>query len=1202
MTSIRTTTTVLLVALCLVAAGQASDGMAATYYVSPSGNDAGAGSSGDPWRTLQKAANTLQPGDEVRVADGNYAGFYTTRNGTAVAPIVFRAEGSHVVLDADNSSTPDIINVEGHDYTQIIGFYVEGGSRAGIRVVEATGCIVRDCVAGPNQKWGIFTAFTPQIQIIDNVCFASNEQHGIYVSNSRTADDNQVIRGNECFGNGQNGIQLNGDCFSGGDGIISGALIEDNFVHDNNWKGFSLISVRNSIIQNNVVCNNGVAGAGAGGIHLADEPGCDNPSNNNLVVNNTIIEFGIVCMRLNNNAAGNTVFNNLTVSRDLSRTIVDEDGGNAIDSASNLRLTSTAGLFVDESSNDYHLAPASAAGNAGTGSFDGRNAPARDFEGDARPSGGGYEVGADEYAGGGGSDVTAPSVALTAPSDGAAVSGTIAVSADASDNVQVEGVQFTVGGVDLGAEDLTVPYQVAFNTTAVSDGPAVLAARARDAAGNSASSAPVTVTVSNGPSQGGILPTHPRLAPTSAHLSMLRAKACYDNNGNPLGGCSPTGDWNAFVAWLDDGSAYYKPTASEYLLAYLVTLDQTYAQRAISDADATIADMSEERSDSFLYVYKYVKSVAMVYDILYDQLSSSKRTAYINYMNQVMTELWNHDNNPYYTWTGWGTNMPGNNYYYSFMLATACAGLALYNENPSPPSLPFDGTTYNDIYEFFQAKVNDQMIPQLNSYGEGGGWHEGVNYRLGSYMHMFEMFKLLRDAGGPDLFRDINFARQSLYYQLYILQPGNGYLYPGGDLARESSMAVCPYDRVVMLLLADGLRGDIESQYAQYWLDNVFTSMPSGWRFLFGSEFELYQNVPGRNFSELPLGYLAKGLDFVNSRSSWSSDAVSASFISADRIESHQHYDQNSFVIYKNGWQAPDAVTYSHTGIIQGTDTHNTILVDGWGQRFGEGTGNIIKYELTGEYSYAVGDAHDAYYGGEYGRKDMGDPPLLTHFDREFVHALPDFVVVFDRITPVNPNSEIKYLIHSHSRPSVQGAMITSSEGGGKLFHKTLLPANATFNVVSENHGLDGALSSYRVEIEPPSPTANHLQLNVMYTGSSSASSMPVTELFTTTSDNMVGTKFDAGGSDAIFLFSKDPAGSPPQGSVIYQIGRAGWTDHYLLDLLPMTPYHVETLVNGETLTVVVNEGRGPVTSSQGILHFTTGGSTVDIAEKRRDR
>jgi hypothetical protein len=97
----------------------------------------------------------------------------------------------------------------------------------------------------------------------------------------------------------------------------------------------------------------------------------------------------------------------------------------------------------------------------------------------------------------GGSDTTPPTVALTAPANGATVSGTISVTASASDNVGVVGVQFKRDGVNLGTEDLTSPYSTSWNTTSVSNGSYTLTAVARDAAGNTTTSAARTVTVSN---------------------------------------------------------------------------------------------------------------------------------------------------------------------------------------------------------------------------------------------------------------------------------------------------------------------------------------------------------------------------------------------------------------------------------------------------------------------------------------------------------------------------------------------------------------------------------------------------------------------------------------------------------------------------------------------------------------------------------
>jgi len=97
-------------------------------------------------------------------------------------------------------------------------------------------------------------------------------------------------------------------------------------------------------------------------------------------------------------------------------------------------------------------------------------------------------------------DTTLPTVTLTAPANGATVSGAaVTVSATASDNVGVFGVQFKLDGANLGAEDTTSPYAVVWNTTTVVNGSHTLSAVARDAAGNTRTSAAVTVTVSNAP-------------------------------------------------------------------------------------------------------------------------------------------------------------------------------------------------------------------------------------------------------------------------------------------------------------------------------------------------------------------------------------------------------------------------------------------------------------------------------------------------------------------------------------------------------------------------------------------------------------------------------------------------------------------------------------------------------------------------------
>ena len=66
-------------------------------------------------------------------------------------------------------------------------------------------------------------------------------------------------------------------------------------------------------------------------------------------------------------------------------------------------------------------------------------------------------------------DTTAPAVSVQQPANGTTVSGaSVTVSATASDNVGVAGVQFRVDGTNLGAEDTSAPYSVTWNSTAAS--------------------------------------------------------------------------------------------------------------------------------------------------------------------------------------------------------------------------------------------------------------------------------------------------------------------------------------------------------------------------------------------------------------------------------------------------------------------------------------------------------------------------------------------------------------------------------------------------------------------------------------------------------------------------------------------------------------------------------------------------------------
>ncbi|MFY0522720.1 Ig-like domain-containing protein [Archangium gephyra] len=93
-------------------------------------------------------------------------------------------------------------------------------------------------------------------------------------------------------------------------------------------------------------------------------------------------------------------------------------------------------------------------------------------------------------------DTVPPEAALTSPAPGAVLTGTVTVSASASDNLGVASVDFFEGETLLGT-DAAEPFGVMWNTRSVANGSHTLMARARDVAGNVVASLPVTVTTDN---------------------------------------------------------------------------------------------------------------------------------------------------------------------------------------------------------------------------------------------------------------------------------------------------------------------------------------------------------------------------------------------------------------------------------------------------------------------------------------------------------------------------------------------------------------------------------------------------------------------------------------------------------------------------------------------------------------------------------
>jgi len=183
-------------------------------------------------------------------------------------------------------------------------------------------------------------------------------------------------------------------------------------------------------------------------------------------------------------------------------------------------------------------------------------------------------------------DTTPPTVSITSPASGTIVAGTISVTASASDNVGVVGVQFLLDGVNAGTEVTAAPYSVSWNTTTASNGSHSLAAVARDGAGNRTPSAPVAVTVSN----GAPVDTTPPAVSITSPISGASVSGTVTMTADASDNVGVTG-----VQFLLDGSnAGAEVTAAPYSAPW----DTTTASRGPHTLTAVARDAAGNRTTS----------------------------------------------------------------------------------------------------------------------------------------------------------------------------------------------------------------------------------------------------------------------------------------------------------------------------------------------------------------------------------------------------------------------------------------------------------------------------------------------------------------------------------------------------------------------------------------------------------------------------
>ncbi len=612
----------------------------------------------------------------------------------------------------------------------------------------------------------------------------------------------------------------------------------------------------------------------------------------------------------------------------------------------------------------------------------------------------------------------------------------------------------------------------------------------------------------------------------------------------------------------------YRSGPENMALVYLLTKDARYAAAAFrwwTDGPSK----EDPRGGSYLEIGNLMSAAAIVLNYCHAALSDAQRKTLVDYLDKWTNELWFNNMG-----SGWGLADPGNNYHMAFLEGTAHAGYAL-REVKHP-----NAQKYIDL-------VNEKLesprgvLAYLNKEGEGGDWHEGVNYGQRSKQRLFNALGVVASMGGKNYFQSSPFFDATILYALYSLQPGNQDIYPGGDLARSTTMRVSPYDREYLQMVVYWLRYSPSWATGLWLLDNVVNSY-NGSEFNYRAAYfrDVLYRVPycGVAPDKLPLFYHAKGGGLVHFRSGWDDDATSVSIAGTPNIhQSHAHQDVGSFTIFKRGWLAVDAVTYGSSGLNWGADAHNMIRVVGAERQDGDAPG-LVKMQDGGAAGFGYAQVDISNMFRKRNRAKDTNETLLNEYTRELVYVRPDALVVYDRVDPKPMGETYDWRMHFPVMPAAQGNHYVAASPDSAIALTMLV--GGTASVMKDADLIEGSSNAWRVQVAPAAKISRFLAVVQVAAGAAAPTPTP-SHVPAMGSGSYEG----AAWGDQVVMFSAAARGQAPTTPFSFTVPGTEKRTYTLANL--SGGYDVALSRAGGATTVTVTAGSGKTASPQGIVHFT---------------
>jgi hypothetical protein len=421
--------------------------LAATYYVDKnhaSASDANPGTQDLPWLTINKAAETMLPGDITYIRTGTYnERVVTARSGTSTEGyITFSAyPGEKPAIDGTGVTTGNNGIIILHSYIKLIGLEVLNCNDNAIWTEQAGFLEVSDCEVhhvscgiGFSDGTHDFVLNRVEMHHFDLYGFDASMAGGAACYNGTLndcvahtcRDQTQNVDGFALGHGTQNNFVLNRcevyDVFDGFDISAANTTLNRCSARNCGNSGFKIwqdnVKLINCIGYNNSISNVELDWDGESGKTTLQNCTFVNAGTSNVWVENSGDSLDMVnCilaggdniglafeqMGTTNYQGDYNLFHIAADARMISVGYEDEFSLSDTESGSwtaysgqdthSVVVNEISEIFVDPANLDFHLLSTSSAVDTGTST----GAPDEDFEADSRPQGAGYDIGADEY-------------------------------------------------------------------------------------------------------------------------------------------------------------------------------------------------------------------------------------------------------------------------------------------------------------------------------------------------------------------------------------------------------------------------------------------------------------------------------------------------------------------------------------------------------------------------------------------------------------------------------------------------------------------------------------------------------------------------------------------------------------------------------------------------------------------------------------